>query len=101
MLFNLNKCAVIHFGFANEGMEVRLSDKVLGVQKSERDLGVINQSDLKMDKQCSKAVNVSLFSLYNTLQPHYCMVVYSMNSVITRLRLGSHCLYFLCIRPFL
>ena len=29
----------------------------LGVQKSERDLGVIMQSDLKVDKQCSKAAN--------------------------------------------
>ena len=36
MLFNLNKCAVMHFGFANKGMEVRLGDKVLGAQKSER-----------------------------------------------------------------
>ena len=57
ILFNLYKCAVMHFGFANEGMEVRLGDKVLGVQKSEKDLGVIMQSDLKVDKQCSKAAN--------------------------------------------
>jgi ribonuclease P/MRP protein subunit RPP40 len=57
MLFNLDKCAVMHFGFANEGMEVRLGDRVLGEKKSERDLGVIVQSDLKVDKQCSKAAN--------------------------------------------
>ena len=57
MLFNLDKCAVMHFGFANQGMEVRLGDKVLGAQKSGRDLGVIMQSDLKVDKQCSKAAN--------------------------------------------
>ena len=57
MLFNLDKCAVMHFGFANKGMEVRLGDKVQGVQKSERDLRVIMQSDLKVDKQCSKAAN--------------------------------------------
>ena len=57
MLFNLDKCAVMHFGFANEEMEVRLGDKVLGAQKSERDLGVIMQRDLKVDKQCSKAAN--------------------------------------------
>ena len=35
-------------------MEVRLGDKVLGAQKS---LGVIMKSDLKVDKQCSKAAN--------------------------------------------
>ena len=57
MIFNLDKCTVMHFGFANEGMEVRLGDKVLGAQKSERDLGVIVQNDLKVDKQCSKAAN--------------------------------------------
>ena len=42
----------MHFGRANEGMEVRLSDKVLDAQRSERDLGVVMQSDLKVDKQC-------------------------------------------------
>ena len=57
MLFNLDKCAVMHFWFANDGREVRLGHKVLGVQKSERDLEVIVQSDLKVDKQCSKAAN--------------------------------------------
>ena len=31
----------------------------------------------------------------NTLQPHYNPVVHSTNSVITRLRLGSHCLSWL------
>ena len=30
---------------------------MLGAQKSERDLGVIVQNDLKVDKQCSKAAN--------------------------------------------
>ena len=54
-LFNLDKCAVMHFKFTNEGMEVRLGNKVLRAQKSESDLRFIMQSDLKMDKQCSKA----------------------------------------------
>ena len=57
MLFNLDKCAVMHFGFENEGMVVRLGEKVLGVHKNERDLGNIIQIDLKVDKQCSKAAN--------------------------------------------
>ena len=33
-----------------------------------------------------------------TLQSHYNTAIYSTNSVISRLRLGSHCLYFSCIR---
>ena len=57
LLTSTSASSVMHFGFANEGMEVRLGDKVLGAQKSERDLGVIMQSDLKVDKQCSKAAN--------------------------------------------
>ena len=36
-----------------------------------------------------------------TLQPHYNTVVYNTNSVITWLRLGSHCSPLLCIRPSL
>ena len=55
MLFNLDKCAVMHFGFAEEGMGVRLDDKMLGARKNER--GVIRQNDLQVDKQCSKAAN--------------------------------------------
>ena len=39
MLFNLDKCAVMHFGFANEGMEVRLGDKVLGAQNEGKGFG--------------------------------------------------------------
>ena len=35
------------------------------------------------------------------LQPHYNTVVYSKNSVITRLRLCSQCLHFPCIIPSL
>ena len=43
MLFNLDKFAVMHYGFAIEWMEMRLGNKVLGAQKSEMDLGVIMQ----------------------------------------------------------
>ena len=41
------------FRVCKRGMEVRLGDKVLCAQETERDLGVIMQSDLKVDKQCS------------------------------------------------
>ena len=40
-------------------------------------------------------------AISHTLQPHYNTVVYSTNSVITRSRLGSHCLPLLCTRPSL
>ena len=44
-------------GLLTRGWRSGWGDKVLGAQKSERDLGVIMQSDLKVDKQCSKAAN--------------------------------------------
>ena len=37
------------------------------------------------------------FKVTNTLQSH-CMVVYSTNWVLSRYRLGFHCLYFLCVK---
>ena len=43
-----------------------IGDKVLGVQKSERDMGVIVQSDL-MDKQCCEVAdeaNKRLWMIY-------------------------------------
>ena len=37
--------------------------------------------------------------LLTTLQPHYNTLLYRAHLLITPYRLGSHCLYFLCIRP--
>ena len=48
-----------------------------------------NAVTLSQDKKLKKSKIV-------TLQPHY-----NTNSVITRVRLGSHCSYFLCKRPSL
>ena len=55
MLFNLDKCAVMHFGFNNIGESMELGGKLLVSHTSERDLGVIVQSNLKVDMQCNKA----------------------------------------------
>ena len=49
MLFNLDKCAVMHFGFNNIGESMELGGKLLASHTSERDLGVIVQSNLKVD----------------------------------------------------
>ena len=55
MLFNLDKCDVMHFGFNNIGESMELGGKLLVSHTSERDLGVIVQSNLKVDMQCNKA----------------------------------------------
>ena len=57
MLFNLDKCAVMHFGFNNMGESKELGGKVLVSHTSERDLGVIVHSNLKVDMQCNKAAS--------------------------------------------
>ena len=57
MLFNLDKCAVMHFGFNNIGESMELGGKLLVSHTSERDLGVIVQSNLKVDMQCNKAAS--------------------------------------------
>ena len=44
MLFNLDKCAVMHFGFNNIGESMELGGKLLVSHTSERDLGLIVQS---------------------------------------------------------
>ena len=55
MLFNLDKCVVMHFGFNNIGESMELGGNLLVSHTSERDLGVIVQSNLNVDMQCNKA----------------------------------------------
>ena len=55
MLFNLVKCDVMHFGCYNIGESMELGGKLLVSHTSERDLGVIVQSNLKVGTQCNKA----------------------------------------------
>ena len=55
MAFNVDKCLVIHFGFNNNGLTLR--GGLLEVHESEKDLGVMVQCNLEVDKQCCKAAN--------------------------------------------
>ena len=57
MMFNVDKCSVLHFGFNNVKVDLELGGKPLMAHESERDLGVIVQNDLKVDQQCCKAAN--------------------------------------------
>ena len=59
MLFNIDKCKVMHFGNNNLHAVYTLGGKVLQVVEEERDLGVIVQDDLKVSKQCAKAVTTA------------------------------------------
>ena len=57
MAFNVDKCSVIHIRLNNNGFDLTLGGGLLEVPESERDLGVMVQSNLKVDKQCCKAAN--------------------------------------------
>jgi hypothetical protein len=59
MLFNYDKCKVMHFGYKNLAEDYSMDGKILQVTESERDLGVIIQKDLKVSQQCSKVVKTA------------------------------------------
>jgi hypothetical protein len=59
MLFNVDKCKVMHIGLGNGKANYEMNDKYLEEVTEERDLGVIMQNDLKCSKQCLKAVNTA------------------------------------------
>jgi len=59
MLFNIDKCKVMHLGLNNVKAKHEINGKYLEEVTEERDLGVIMQSDLKCSKQCLKAVSTA------------------------------------------
>jgi ribonuclease P/MRP protein subunit RPP40 len=59
MLFNVDKCKVMHFGYNNSKSTYKMNGKDLEEISEERDLGVIVQQDLKRSKQCSKSVSTA------------------------------------------
>jgi hypothetical protein len=59
MLFNVDKCKVMHFRYNNSKSTYEMNGKDLEEISEERDLGVIVQQDLKWSKQCSKSVSTA------------------------------------------
>jgi hypothetical protein len=59
MLFNVDKCKVMHIGLNNSKANYEMNGKYLEEVTEERDLGVIFQNDLKCSRQCLKAVNTA------------------------------------------
>src|SRR6218665_2299146 len=55
MLFNLEKCSVMHMGKRNQGLSYEMGGKVLKVSEEERDLGVIMHRSAKPSRQCAEA----------------------------------------------
>ena len=56
MLFNVDKCKVMHIGLNNNEAKYDINGKYLEEVTEERDLGFVLQNDLKCSKQCLMAV---------------------------------------------
>ena len=59
MVFNANKYKVLHFGHNNGQVHYVMDGNILESVEEERDLGVIIQRNLKVDKQCAKAAKTA------------------------------------------
>ena len=57
MLFNVEKCHVMHLGYGNPRVDYIMDGKRLETVTEEKDLGVFVSEDLKWEKQCSYAVS--------------------------------------------
>ena len=56
MLFNIDKCKVMHLGFNNFQATYSMDGLQLQTVSEEKDLGVIMSDNMKWEKQCSSAV---------------------------------------------
>ena len=59
MLFNEDKCKVMHLGINNTKVNYELNGITLEEVTEKRDLGVVVQNDLKCSKQCLQAVSTA------------------------------------------
>ena len=59
MMFNVEKCKVMHVGYSNRRAEYIMDGRKLQDIEEELDLGVIVQSDLKCAKHCAKVVGTA------------------------------------------
>ena len=55
MLFNADKCNVMHVGYDNKQAEYDMNDVKPQCVLDEKDLGVIISEDLKWEKQCDES----------------------------------------------
>ena len=55
MIFNVQKCKVMHFGRSNPCNDYTMNNISLEKVRVERDLGVLISDDLKVSSQCAQA----------------------------------------------
>jgi ribonucleases P/MRP protein subunit RPP40 len=60
MIFNVNKCKVMHIGRNNQQSDYTMNNTTLGKTKEEKDLGVTISDKLKPAAQCARAAKTAL-----------------------------------------
>jgi hypothetical protein len=59
MLFNAEKCKVMHVGRSNQRFQYSMGGVVLGETEEEKDVGVTINKSLKPSGQCTRAANTA------------------------------------------
>ena len=60
MLFNLDKCKIMHFGYNNLNNIFILGGHILETVAEEKHFGVLIRKDLKASSQCIKIVKLQI-----------------------------------------
>ena len=60
MLFNFGKCKCLHTGHGNVDVSFEMGDSVLGTTVKGMDLGVTENVDMKVLKQCGIAASLGI-----------------------------------------
>jgi CO dehydrogenase/acetyl-CoA synthase alpha subunit len=90
MLFNVEKCKVMHIGFGNMRARYMMDGVQLKEVHDEMDLRVLMQDNLKCAQQCAKVVgkaNRVLGMIRRTLKNFSCDVVMKLYKCLIRPRL--------------
>jgi len=59
MLFNVDKCQVMHFRYNNPSFSYYIDNTLLPTCTVEQDLGILIQDNLKVAEQCNKAADTA------------------------------------------
>lgn len=101
MLFNIDKCTVMHLGSKNRQCDYKIGDQSIRKSKTERDLGVIMDCSGKSTEQCIMAVkkaNVVLGMIKRNIHFKSKEVIVRLYKALVRPRL-EYCIQVWC--PYL